>query len=206
MEKFIELTGIAVPLLRANIDTDLIIPMDRMLKHSISRQGLGPHLLAALRFRPDGSENPDCILNQPKFRHASILLAGENFGCGSSREPAVWTLFQYGIRCVIAPSFGGIFFNNCFKNGLLPIQLPLEKVEALAHVADQGEMTVSLKDNRIRATGGLSVGFTVAEFRRTMMLRGLDQIGLAQSHEAEIEAFQARDRAERPWVYAWKRA
>ncbi len=117
MEKFIELTGMAAPLLRANIDTDLIIPMDRMLKHSISRQGLGPHLLAALRFRPDGSEDPECVLNRPEFRGARILLAGENFGCGSSREPAVWTLIQYGIRCVIAPSFGGIFFNNCFKTG-----------------------------------------------------------------------------------------
>ncbi len=206
MEKFVELTGMAAPLLLANIDTDLIIPMERMLKHSISREGLGQHLLAALRFHADGSEIPDCILNRPPFRSARILLAGENFGCGSSREPAVWTLIQYGIRCVIAPSFGGIFANNCFKNGLLPVRLPTAQVQALATVAEQGEMTVSLIERRIRAPGGVSIAFALEDFRRTMLIEGLDQIGLAQSFNAEIDAFQSRDRAARPWIYAWKRA
>ena len=206
MEAFVELTGMAAPLLRSNMDTDLIIPMERMLNHSISREGLGPHLLAALRFNADGSENTDCVLNHPLFKNARILLAGENFGCGSSREPAVWTLIQYGIRCVIAPSYGGIFANNCFKNGLLPVHLPAAQIQALAAVAEQGEMTVSLSKRRVLAPGGLSVEFSIEDFRRTMMMEGLDQIGLAQSFAADIDSFQLRDRTLRPWIYDWQRA
>jgi 3-isopropylmalate/(R)-2-methylmalate dehydratase small subunit len=205
VEPFVELTGTAAPLMRPNVDTDLIIPMDRMLKHSISRQGLGPHLLAALRFRPDGSEDPGCVLNQAAYRTACILLAADNFGCGSSREPAVWTLMQYGIRCVVAPSFGGIFFTNCFKNGLLPIRLPIERVQALADAAADGPMTVSLRDRRIVTANGLQVSFPIEEFRRDMLTRGLDQVGLALTYRHDIDAFQRRDRVERPWVYEWTR-
>lgn len=203
MEKFTVLRGIAAPLMVPNIDTDRIIRIERCA--GIPRERQGDYLLEMMRLGPDGSENPDFILNRPPFRKAVILLAAENFGCGSSRENAVWALSGWGFRCLIAPSFGDIFAGNCFQNGLLPVQLPAATVERLA--ADIGAdtrnamLTVDLGRKQILTVAGEKISFSVEPLRRTMLMEGLDEIGLSLQHDTEITAFHRRDRVARPWLY-----
>lgn len=201
MQAFTTLTGPAAPLLRANIDTDVIIRIERLT--TLTGQALGPVALEALRYRADGSEDPDFVLNQPAFREAPILLAGANFGCGSSREGAVTALMARGIRCVIAPSYGDIFFNNCFQNGLLPIRLSEPQIAALADEAGGGEsLHVDLTARTLTTPGGSVIDFEIDSTRRECMLQGLDDIGLTLKDDALIRAWQQRDRAARPWVWA----
>jgi 3-isopropylmalate/(R)-2-methylmalate dehydratase small subunit len=204
IEKFTVLTGIAAPLLLPNIDTDRIIRIERCA--GVAHDRLGEYLLESMRFHADGSENPQFVLNRPPYRAARILLAGANFGCGSSRENAVWALLGWGLRCVIAPSFGDIFFGNCFQNGMLPIRLPAATVERLAadSAADARDatLTVDLERQKIVTARGEEIGFEVEPLRRRMLLQGLDEIGLTLQHEAAIAAFQRGDREARPWLYA----
>jgi 3-isopropylmalate/(R)-2-methylmalate dehydratase small subunit len=195
MEPFITLTGIAAPLLRAHIDTDLIIP--KQFLTTLVRSGLGRHLFSELRYEADGQERPDFVLNQAPYRAASILLAGPNFGCGSSREHAPWALKDFGIRTVVAPSFADIFYNNCFANGLLPITLPMEAVERLAKV--EGQLTVDLPAQQIRG-GGQLFAFDLEAARKTVLLEGLDEIRRTVANLAEIAAYEARRRTEAPWL------
>ncbi len=206
METFTVHTGIAVPLLVPNIDTDVIIRIDRVAKYA--RDGLGPFALEPLRRLPDGRENPDCILNSTPFRSASILLAGDNFGCGSSRENAVWALMAMGLRAVIAPSFGEIFFGNCFQNGMLPIRLAKEVIESLASEIlkqpDGARLTIDLRRLRIASPAGNEIPFDVEPLRQRMLLEGLDQIGLTLSYEADIANYQQRDCQTRPWLYGMR--
>ena len=203
MEKFTVLKGIAAPLMVPNIDTDRIIRIERCA--GIPRERQGEYMLEMMRLDADGSENPDFILNQPPFREAKILIAAENFGCGSSRENAVWALMGWGLRCVIAPSFGDIFFGNCFQNGMLPIRLPTATVERLAAAMQAGTrnaiLTVDLTRQRIVSATGEEIAFEIEPLRRRMLAEGLDEIGLTLEHEAEIAAFQRRDRGVRPWLY-----
>ena len=201
MQAFTTLHGAAAPLLRANIDTDIIIRIERLT--TLKGAALGPFALEALRFKADGSEDPDFVLNQSAFRTAPILLAGANFGCGSSREGAVTALMGRGIRCVIAPSFGDIFFNNCFQNGLLPIHLSEAQTQALALAAASGApMTVDLMTQRITTHAGTVVDFTTDPLRREGLLHGLDDIGLTLKDDALLRAWQQQDRAKRPWMWA----
>jgi len=193
MDKFTTLTGIAAPLNMANVDTDKIIPA-RFLK-TIKRSGLGEHLFASLRYQDDGAENPDFVLNQPKYRHAEILVAGENFGCGSSREHAPWALLDFGIRCVIAPSFADIFHGNCFKNGILPVVLPpdiCDKLIADAAMGTNARITVDLEQQVVIRPDGSKIHFEVDAFRKHCLLNGLDDIGLTLEHAAAIDAYEAK--------------
>jgi 3-isopropylmalate/(R)-2-methylmalate dehydratase small subunit len=202
MESFTALTGIAAPLLERNIDTDVIIRIERIL--TSDRNALGPHALAPLRYHEDGSENPEFVLNREPFRRATILLAGDNFGCGSSREAAVWALWDFGIRCIIAPSFGDIFYGNCFQNGLLPITLAPEIITELAtavEVSQNRPITVDLEQKMIAAPDGTRFPFAIDAGRRDALLQGLDEIGQTLRREGEIAAFQAGDRLRRPWIY-----
>ena len=199
MEKFTELTAIAAPMPNENIDTDQIIPA-RFLK-TIQRTGLGKNAFAAQRYDDNGNENPDFVLNQEPYRHAEILVTYDNLGCGSSREHAPWALLDFGIRCVIAPSFADIFFNNCFKNGILPIRLPREICDELMGDARQGansRLTVDLEKQIIIRPDGNVVPFEVDPFRRHMLLEGLDDIGQTLAHDAEISSFERQ--ASRAWV------
>ncbi len=201
MEKFTKLTGVAAPLPLINVDTDMIIP--KQFLKTIKRSGLGKNLFDEMRYDADGNEIPDFVLNRPQYRNAEILVAGENFGCGSSREHAPWALLDFGIRCVIAPSFADIFYNNCFKNGILPIVLPQEQVDALMKDAEKGEnarMTVDLEAQTITTSDGEEFSFEVDPFRKHCLLEGLDDIGLTLEKAAAIDAFEARAAAERPWV------
>jgi 3-isopropylmalate/(R)-2-methylmalate dehydratase small subunit len=201
MERFTVLEGVAAPLLRNNIDTDTIIAITRQVGTNI-RGKLGQWCLGSLRYRPDGSEDPDFVLNRAPFRGAAILICGQNFGCGSSREGAVWALQEMGVNCVIAPSFGDIFFNNCFQNGLLPVILPEAAVVSLAAAAESGgAVTVDLVNTAVVAPGGERHPFTVEARRRTALLQGLDEIGTTLAGADRIAAFQARDGAKRPWIY-----
>ncbi len=200
MEKFTILRGIAVPLLRDNIDTDAIIPASYMLAgiHPDFGRGLFGHW----RYVAGFEQRPEFALNQPQFREAAILITGSNFGCGSSREAAVWALRQYGIRCVIAPSYGEIFFGNCCKNGVLPIVLPAETVAALANdAARAAPFTIDLRAQRLTSPSGAQLDFPIDPAQREILLEGLDEIALALRHVAAIDAFQRRDRAARPWIY-----
>lgn len=205
MEQFVRITGIAAPLLRANIDTDLLIPSREITDPG--KAGYGEKLLAPWRYLPSPKgtrvENPEFVLNRPPFRQAVILISGENFGSGSSREAAVWAVRQFGLRCVIAPSFGTIFRNNCYRNGVLPVVLANADVEKIAREAEGGELclTVDLVDCVVAHRNGRQWSFHVPANERTMMLKGLDAIGLTLKHVAEIDAFERRDRALRPWVY-----
>jgi len=201
MQPFTTLTGIAAPLPLPNVDTDKIIPA-RFLK-TILRTGLGRNLFDTLRYHPDGTERADFVLNREPYRHAEILIAGPNFGCGSSREHAPWALLDFGIRCVIAPDFADIFFNNCFKNGILPIRLPQEVCDALAADAALGanaRLTVDLERQVIVRPNGEEIRFEVDPFRRHCLLNGLDDIGQTLAHAPAIDAFEARRRAELPWL------
>jgi 3-isopropylmalate dehydrogenase len=193
--------------MRKNIDTDVVIPMRRLV--GSQRNELGRYAFEAWRYRADGSEAPEFALNQPRFREAKILIAGDNFGCGSSREHAVWALQGFGIRCVIAPSFGDIFFNNCIQNGMLAIRLPEPEVQRLAEDitgADKPEMTVDLEAQRIVAPSGASVAFDIEPERRQGLLEGLDQIAMTLKLDSQIRAFQENDRRERPWIYRQEEA
>ena len=205
MEKFSELTAIAAPLLRINVDTDAIIPSREMKR--VSKEGLGEGLFAGWRYTEPGGrdEDPDFILNQEPYRRAKILLSGMNFGCGSSREHAVWALAEWGIRCIIAPSFGGIFYGNCVRNGVLPVVLDDETVENLANQAtldsEDYEITVDLNECIVRELDGTEHAFQIAPTDRDMLMDGLDAIDVTMKRDDEILAFEARDRIKRPWVY-----
>jgi 3-isopropylmalate/(R)-2-methylmalate dehydratase small subunit len=203
MQAFTTLTGIAAPLPKANVDTDQIIPA-RFLK-AITRSGFGKNLFANFRYREDGSENPDFILNQEPYRKAEILIAFENFGCGSSREHAPWALLDFGIRCVIAPDFADIFHNNCFKNGVLPVKLPREVCEKLmedARLGANARITVDLERQMVVRPNGEEIPFGIDPLRRHLLLNGLDDIGQTLQHAAAIDAFEAKQRAAQPWLYA----
>ena len=199
MDKFTVLTGVAAPLPLVNVDTDKIMP-GQFLK-SIKRSGLGKVVFYEMRFHADGSENPEFVLNQAPFRTAQILLAGDNFGCGSSREHAPWGLKDFGIRCVIAPSFADIFYNNCFKNAILPITLPEATIEQMLAQADGADFTVDLEQMKITLPDGTEIAFELDETRRYNMLNGLDDIGLTLQKDAEITAFEERQKQEQPWLY-----
>jgi 3-isopropylmalate/(R)-2-methylmalate dehydratase small subunit len=203
MQAFTKLTGIAAPLPKANVDTDQIIPA-RFLK-SISRLGFGKNLFANFRFKEDGTENPDFVLNQEPYRKAEILIAFENFGCGSSREHAPWALLDFGIRCVIAPDFADIFHNNCFKNGVLPVRLPREICEKLMEDAKMGcnaRISVDLERQVVVRPNGEEIPFQIDPLRRHLMLNGLDDIGQTMQHAPAIDSFESRQRAAQPWLYA----
>ncbi|MFM7419299.1 MAG: 3-isopropylmalate dehydratase small subunit [Alphaproteobacteria bacterium] len=203
MQAFTKLTGIAAPLPKANVDTDQIIPA-RFLK-SISRLGFGKNLFANFRYKEDGSENPDFVLNQEPYRHAEVLIAFENFGCGSSREHAPWALLDFGIRCVIAPDFADIFHNNCFKNGVLPVRLPREICEKLmedAKMSGNARISVDLERQVVVRPNGEEIPFQIDPLRRHLMLNGLDDIGQTMQHAPAIDGFEARQRAAQPWLYA----
>jgi 3-isopropylmalate/(R)-2-methylmalate dehydratase small subunit len=203
MQAFITLTAIAAPLPLVNVDTDKIIPA-RHLK-TIKRSGLGVALFETLRYHDDGRERPDFVLNREPYRQAQILIAGENFGCGSSREHAPWALLDFGIRCVIARSFADIFFNNCFKNGVLPIALPQDQIDILAREASEAQdptFTVDLDRQEIRRpTGNEVFTFEVDPFRKHCLLHGLDDVGLTMQKRRQIDAFEADQRTARPWLY-----
>jgi 3-isopropylmalate/(R)-2-methylmalate dehydratase small subunit len=201
MEKFTTLTAVAAPMPMQNIDTDKVIPA-RFLK-TIKRSGLGKHLFDPLRFESDGRERPDFILNQDGYRNAQIIIAHENFGCGSSREHAPWALQDFGIRCIIAPSFGDIFYNNSFKNGLLPIRLPRAVCDALIEDAKLGgnaRITIDLARQVVVRPNGEEIPFDVEPFRKHSLLNGLDDIGQTLQHEHRISQHEARQREQRGWL------
>ncbi len=205
MQKFTRVTGTAAPFVKANIDTDVIIPAKRLVGHQ--RSELGAFAFEALRYRTDRSDNPDFVLNQPRYRGAQILVTGENFGCGSSRESAVWALAGFGFRCVIAPSFGDIFTNNAFQNGILLIWLPKDQVERLAAELEGSTtpaMTVDLQSKTIMAPSGAVTAFEIDAERREALLEGRDEIATTLLRDADIRAFQDRDRSARPWIHQTK--
>ena len=202
MQKFTKLTGVAAPMDAINVDTDQIIP--KLHLRTIKRTGLGKVLFDELRFHPDGTEKPGFILNREPYRKAEILVAGDNFGCGSSREHAPWALLDFGIRCVISTSFADIFYNNCFKNGILPITVSADELQALMADASDREnpvLTVDLHAQEITRPNGATVSFAIDEFRRECLLDGLDDIGLTMQKVDRIDAFEARQREQQPWLY-----
>ncbi|NIZ11628.1 3-isopropylmalate dehydratase small subunit [Pseudooceanicola sp. HF7] len=201
MEKFEKLSGIAAPMPLVNIDTDMIIPKQYL--KTIKRTGLGVHAFAEMRYDDQGNENPDFVLNQPAYREASVIVAGDNFGCGSSREHAPWALADFGIKVVISTSFADIFFNNCFKNGMLPIVMPQEVVDVLMQDAEKGSnarMEVDLEAQTITTSDGEVFTFEVDPFRKHCLLEGLDDIGLTLEKAAAIDTFEAAAAQARPWV------
>ncbi len=201
MEKFTTLTGIAAPMPLVNIDTDMIIP--KQFLKTIKRTGLGVHLFDEMRYTPEGAEVPDFVLNQPAYREARILIAGDNFGCGSSREHAPWALMDFGIRCVISTSFADIFYNNCFKNGILPVILPPDAVEQLMDDAEKGanaRITVDLEAQTVTAADGTVFEFDIDPFKKHCLINGLDDIGLTLEKASKIDSFEATARARFPWA------
>ena len=201
MEKFTVLTGVAAPMPMINIDTDMIIP--KQFLKTIKRTGLGKNLFDEMRYTTDGAEVPGFVLNQPAYRAARVLIAGSNFGCGSSREHAPWAIADFGIRCVIAPSFADIFFSNCFKNGILPIKLPQDVVDQLSKQAENGAnatFTIDLEAQEITAPDGSKVAFDVDAFRKHCLLNGLDDIGLTLMKDDKIAAFEAARKISSPWL------
>jgi 3-isopropylmalate/(R)-2-methylmalate dehydratase small subunit len=201
MDKFETITGVAAPLPLINIDTDMIIP--KQFLKTIKRSGLGVNLFDEMRFDDNGAEIPGFVLNQPAYRKAEILVAGDNFGCGSSREHAPWALLDFGIRAVIAPSFADIFYNNCFKNGILPIALPQDQVDAITKDAQNGEnarITVNLVDQTVTISDGTTFAFEVDSFKKHCLLNGLDDIGLTMEKAAAIDTFETAASQSRPWV------
>ncbi len=200
MDKFDTLTGVAAPLPMINIDTDKIIP--KQFLKTIKRTGLGESLFFEMRYDDNGDELPDFVLNKPAYRDAKILIAGDNFGCGSSREHAPWALLDFGLRCIIAPSFADIFYNNCFKNGILPIALPQEEIDKLLEDADRGAnatITVDLEAQEIRGPDGGVIAFELDPFRKHCLLEGLDDIGLTMQKSDAIDDFEEKASAARPW-------
>ncbi len=212
MEKFITLTGLAVPLDRANVDTDAIIP--KQFLKSIKRTGFGPNLFDEWRYLDHGEPgmdnsrrpvNPDFVLNQPRYRGAQVLLARENFGCGSSREHAPWALEDYGFRAIIAPSYADIFYNNCFKNGLLPIVLDAESVDRMFRETEANtgyKLAIDLPAQTVTTPGGQTFSFKVDAFRKYCLLNGLDDIGLTLQNVDKIKAYEARRKVEAPWLFS----
>lgn len=201
MEKFEKVSGIAAPMPLVNIDTDMIIPKE-FLK-TIKRSGLGVHAFDEMRYDRQGNEIPDFVLNKPAYREASILIAGDNFGCGSSREHAPWALADFGIKVVVSTSFADIFFNNCFKNGMLPIVLPQEQVDVLMKDAEKGanaRMEVDLEAQTISTSDGETFSFEVDAFKKHCLLEGLDDIGLTLAKASAIDTFEAGAAQARPWV------
>ncbi|TVQ55776.1 MAG: 3-isopropylmalate dehydratase small subunit [Rhodobacteraceae bacterium] len=201
MQKFDVLTGVAAPLPLINVDTDMIIP--KQFLKTIKRTGLGKNLFDEMRYDEDGAERPDFVLNKPAYRDAKILVAGDNFGCGSSREHAPWALLDFGIRCVIAPSFADIFYNNCFKNGILPIVLPQAEVDKLMDDAERGAnaiLTVDLEAQTISGPDGGSIAFDIDPHLKRCLLEGLDDIGLTLEKADAIAAFETRRAAAQPWL------
>jgi 3-isopropylmalate/(R)-2-methylmalate dehydratase small subunit len=201
MEKFTVLEGVAAPMRVINVDTDMIIPKQYL--KTIKRTGLGKGLFSEQRYKDDGSENPDFVLNKPAYRNAKVIVAGDNFGCGSSREHAPWALADYGIRCVISTSFGDIFYNHCFKNGLLPIRVSPEDLEKLFDDADRGAnstLTVDLEKQEIRGPDGGVVKFEIDAFRKHCLLNGLDDIGLTQQKRSKIVGYEQKAHEARPWA------
>lgn len=201
MEKFEKITGVAAPMPMINIDTDMIIP--KLFLKTIKRSGLGVNLFDEMRYDDDRNERPEFILNQPAYRDAEILVAGDNFGCGSSREHAPWAIKDFGITCVIAPSFADIFFNNCFKNGILPIALPQEQVDVLMKDAEKGanaRMTIDLETQEITTSDGDVFKFDVNSFKKHCLLEGLDDIGLTMEKSDSIANFETMAASARPWV------
>jgi 3-isopropylmalate/(R)-2-methylmalate dehydratase small subunit len=201
MEKFTTLEGVAAPLNIINVDTDMVIPKQYL--KTVKRTGLGKGLFSEQRYKDDGSENPDFVLNKPAYRKAKILVAADNFGCGSSREHAPWALMDFGIRCVISTSFGDIFYNNCFKNGLLPIRVPPEDLEKLFDDAVRGAnatLTIDLEKQEIRGPDGGVVHFEIDPHRKHCLLNGLDDIGLTQQKQGKIESFERKAAAARSWL------
>ncbi len=201
MDKFETLTGIAAPMPLVNIDTDMIIP--KQFLKTIKRSGLGANLFDEMRFDRQGNEIPDFVLNQPQYRAAEILVAGDNFGCGSSREHAPWAIKDFGIRCVISTSFADIFYNNCFKNGILPIVLPQDAVDVLMRDAEKGanaRITVDLENQTVTTSDGESFAFEVDAFKKRCLLEGLDDIGLTMEKAGNIDTFEAQAAQARPWV------
>ena len=201
MEKFTKLTGISAPMPLVNIDTDMIIP--KQFLKTIARTGLGKNLFDEMRYTQEGQEIPDFILNQPAYRASEIIVAGDNFGCGSSREHAPWALLDFGIRCVIATSFADIFYNNCFKNGIVPVVLPKEAVDVLMADAQKGanaRISVDLENQTVTSSDGQSFSFEVDAFKKHCLMNGLDDIGLSLEKVAAIDSFESRAKTLRPWV------
>lgn len=201
MEKFQTVSSVAAPLPMVNVDTDKIFPA-RFLK-TIERSGLGKYAFRDLRYTEGETEDPNFVLNQPAYRDAKILITGANFGCGSSREHAPWALYDMGIRCIIGPSFADIFFNNCFKNGILTIKMPTETVDALMTDAQKGSntaMTVDLEDQIITRPGERNISFEIDPFRKYCLMNGLDEIGLTLRKEDKIKAFEVKRAAATPWL------
>ncbi len=201
MEKFQTITGVAAPMPLVNIDTDMIIP--KVFLKSIQRSGFGVNLFDEMRYNRDGTEIADFVLNKPQYREAEILVAGDNFGCGSSREHAPWAIKDFGIKCVISTSFADIFFNNCFKNGILPIVLPQEQIDVLMKDAEKGQnarMTVDLEAQTVTTSDGEAIAFEVDAFKKHCLLNGLDDIGLSLEKVASIDSFEEQAAQARPWV------
>jgi len=201
MEKFTKLRGVAAPFNMINIDTDKILP--KQFLKTIKRSGLGKHLFTELRYMDDGSENPEFVLNKPSYRDSNIIVAGDNFGCGSSREHAPWALLDYGIKCIISTSFADIFYNNCFKNGILPIVVNKRQLNQLMEDADKGAnsvLDIDLESQEITRPDGEKVYFEIDEFRKHCLINGLDDIGLTMEKEKNIDNFEKRRAAEQPWV------
>ena len=201
MEKFTVLEGVAAPLKMINVDTDMVIPKQYL--KTIKRTGLGRGLFSEMRYKDDGSEDPNFVLNKPAYRKAKILVAGDNFGCGSSREHAPWALMDFGICCVISTSFGDIFYNNCFKNGVLPIRVSPQDLEKLFDDAERGAnatLTVNLEKQEIRGPDGGVVKFEIDSFRKHCLLNGLDDISLTQQKSAKIASYEDKAKATRPWA------
>ena len=201
MEKFDKHRGVAAPLNMINIDTDKLIP--KQFLKTIKRTGLGKHLFNEIRFNADGSENEDFVLNKPAYREASILVAGDNFGCGSSREHAPWALLDYGVKCVISTSFADIFFNNCLKNGILPIVVSKEELDQLMDDADNGAnsiLDIDLENQQIGRPNGETINFEIDEFRKHCLINGLDDIGLTMQKQSNIDNFEKKREAEKPWI------
>ncbi|WP_374290857.1 3-isopropylmalate dehydratase small subunit [Paenirhodobacter enshiensis] len=201
MEKFTTLTGVAAPMPLVNIDTDMIIP--KQFLKTIKRSGLGVHAFDEMRYDETGAENPDFVLNKPQYRNAQIIVAGDNFGCGSSREHAPWALADFGIRAVVSTSFADIFYNNCFKNGMLPIRLPQEQVDLLMRDSERGanaRMTIDLEAQEITTSDGEKIHFDIDPFKKHCLLNGLDDIGLTLQKVSEIGDYETRMEQSRPWV------
>jgi len=201
MDKFTQLEGVAAPLKRVNIDTDMIIPKQYL--KTIKRTGLGKGLFSEHRYKDDGSENPDFVLNKAAYRKAKILVAGDNFGCGSSREHAPWALLDYGIRCVISTSFGDIFYNNCFKNGILPIRVAPEDLDKLFDDAERGSnatLSIDLEKQEIRGPDGGVVKFEIDAHRKHCLLNGLDDIGLTMQKSKSIDGYESKAKEAMPWL------
>jgi 3-isopropylmalate/(R)-2-methylmalate dehydratase small subunit len=201
MEKFNKLTGVAAPMNMINVDTDMIIPKN-FLK-TIKRSGLGKNLFDEMRYDRDGNENPDFVLNKPAYREAKIIVAGDNFGCGSSREHAPWALLDFGIRCVISTSFADIFYNNCFKNGILPIRVTKEQLDDLINDAERGSnatLSIDLESQTIQGPDGGEVKFEIDSFKKHLLLNGLDDVGLTLQKSDKVDSFEAQQNTSQPWL------